>query len=76
MAYKLVTCPESGHLELIEVVDHDLGLLIGDCSHWRECSGSCARTCAARLDRKLRGLEPLDLDVGDTTCVDVLAAAR
>jgi len=73
--YKLVTCPESGHLELIELADHPLGLLIGDCSSWHGC-GECARTCAARMDRKLRDLDlgPFDLDVGDTTVVDLLAA--
>jgi hypothetical protein len=74
MAYKLVTCPESGHLELIELADHPLGLLISDCSAWRGCTSICARTCAARMDRKLRDLEPFDLDVGDTTVVDLLAA--
>jgi len=72
MAYKLVTCPESGHLELVEVHDHPLGLLISDCSRWRECGSACARTCAARMDRRMRGLEPGDLEVGDTTAVDVL----
>ena len=72
MAYKLVTCPESGHLELIEVHDHSLGLLVSDCSRWRECGSGCARTCAARMDRRARGVELGDLDVGDDTAVDML----
>jgi hypothetical protein len=74
MAVKLITCPESAHLEQIEYMDTPLGLLIHRCSRFEPaCTVSCARECAARLDRKRRLSEEfdemptLDLDVGDDT---------
>lgn len=52
MASRLVTCPETGHLERIEFQVHHLGLLIDACSRFcRADRVDCPRTCAARLDR-------------------------
>ena len=66
MAYQLVTCPESAHLELIELEQDPLGLLVQACSRFRppHCL-HCPRTCAARLDRRAaleRAAEPIDQD--------------
>jgi len=59
MAYRLVTCPETGHLELLEYIDHPVGILVHACSRFRPaCAVGCARTCAARLDRRARGTRP------------------
>jgi len=55
MASRLVTCPETGHLERIEYQIHHLGLLIDACSRFCPADGvDCPRTCAARLDRGRR----------------------
>ena len=63
MIYRLVTCPETAHLELIEYEDHPLGMLICRCSRFRPPDDiTCPRTCAARLDRRARG--------EDTTAAD------
>jgi hypothetical protein len=75
MAFRLVTCPDSGHLELIEFDDHPLGLLIRDCSAMHACPFDCPRTCAARLDRKER-LDPWPDFSDETTTVDVFAPIR
>lgn len=55
MATRLITCPETAHLEQIEYQIHPLGLLIEACT--RFCPADrvdCPRTCAARLDRQRR----------------------
>ena len=53
MAIMLVTCPESAHLEEIEVELDPLGSLVTRCSAFAPCEAvDCARTCAARLDRR------------------------
>ncbi len=55
MASKLITCPESAHLENIEYEDHPLGMLIVACTRFNpSCEVTCGRLCAARLDRKQR----------------------
>jgi hypothetical protein len=55
MAYRLITCPEIAHLELIEYEDHPCGMLIQACSRFRPPGAvTCPRTCAARLDRRDR----------------------
>jgi hypothetical protein len=52
---KLVTCPETAHLEQIDFDRHPLGLLIRSCSRFTPaCQITCARTCAARMDRRAR----------------------
>lgn len=82
MAYRLVTCPESAHLELIEYDDTPCGMLILGCSRFRPpCAVGCSRTCAARFDRRNRELEDCEidertLDVGELTSVDVLGVLR
>lgn len=82
MGFRLVTCPESAHLERIEYSETACGLIILGCSRFDlPCELSCPRTCAARLDQRDR----LDLDVdlasdfdedslavGDDTSLDVL----
>jgi hypothetical protein len=52
MAIKLVTCPETAHLEEIEYVSSPLGMLIVRCS--RDCPVTCTRLCAARFDARAR----------------------
>lgn len=76
MAYRLVTCPESAHLELIEYEESPCGMLIVGCSVFRPpCAVDCARICAGRLDQRNRGAEKLDtneplLSTDDPTSVD------
>jgi hypothetical protein len=61
MAYQLITCPESAHLELIEYEETPCGILIFGCSAFRPpCAVDCPRTCAARLDRRQRELDPAE----------------
>ncbi len=53
MAHKLITCPETAHLEMIEYQEDSLGILIDACTRFRPaCDVECPRTCAARLDRR------------------------
>ena len=55
MPSKLVTCPETAHLEEIEYDDHPLGMLIRACSRFAPpCAIGCERRCAMLLDRKRR----------------------
>lgn len=54
MASRWITCPETAHLEEIEYEDTSLGMLLAACSRYRPCAVECARTCAARLDRRAR----------------------
>lgn len=65
MAHKLVTCPETAHLEMIDYQDHPFGILIDACTRFRPvCTVECPRTCAARLDRR-------EQRCGQTTSVEV-----
>jgi hypothetical protein len=74
MASKLVTCPESAHLEQIDYEDHPLGLLITACSRFQPaCAVTCQRTCAAMLDRRNR-LERGFEDEEEDTKVDLASA--
>ncbi len=51
--YRLITCPETAHLELIEYEDTEFGCVISACSRFRPaCVVNCPRTCAARMDRR------------------------
>jgi hypothetical protein len=67
MAFRLLTCPESGHLERIEYDDTPCGMLILGCSS--RTGSRCPRTCAMRFDRRDRVLDIDEsiLAVGDTT---------
>lgn len=85
MSYRPITCPESAHLEMIELVEDPLGLLVIGCTRFRPpCAVECARTCTARLDQRARlarGTAPpapaaappagAGLDDGDDTLDDV-----
>jgi hypothetical protein len=53
MPSMLVTCPETAHLERIDLDVHPLGILIRACSALGPECADCPRTCAARLDRRL-----------------------
>jgi hypothetical protein len=75
MKSRLITCPETAHLELIDFDATVLGMIILGCSRFQpSCAIACTRTCAARLDR--REQEERILDIGDDTNLDVLAALR
>ena len=68
---RLVTCPETAHLETIGYIDHPLGMLVESCSRFEPpCGLTCRRTCAALLDRRERASAPGQsgpLEVGDDT---------
>jgi len=73
-----VTCPETAHLEDLAVEHHPLGILISGCSAWESGTAqTCARRCAALLDRRERSrCEPdevtlASLEVGDETRFDL-----
>lgn len=52
---KLITCPGYAHLEEIEFERTPFGIVIGSCSHFTPpCDVTCARECAARMDRRDR----------------------
>lgn len=58
MSLRLVTCPETAHLELISYQEHPLGTLVDECSRFApSCIPTCPRTCAERLDRRKRSRE-------------------
>ncbi|HEX5058528.1 MAG TPA: hypothetical protein VFV99_04165 [Kofleriaceae bacterium] len=66
--YRLVTCPETAHLELIEYEETPVGKVIAACSRFRPaCAVGCPRTCAARMDR--RDMHTLGLEFGEDTDV-------
>lgn len=77
MASKLITCPESAHLEKIEYEDHPLGMLIVACTRFKpDCAVTCARLCAARLDQKRRmEFDDLPTDPGELSPARALDAA-
>jgi hypothetical protein len=52
MAYRMITCPETAHLEMIDYEDTPCGMVISTCSRFRSCEETCPRTCAARFDRR------------------------
>ena len=61
MAIRMVTCPETAHLEAIDYEATPHGMLIYACSRQRSCDLTCPRTCAARLDRRSRIIEARSL---------------
>jgi hypothetical protein len=55
MPSKRVTCPETAHLETIELEHHPLGTLIAACSRFApSCVPACSRSCAGLMDRRER----------------------
>ncbi|MGE5180954.1 MAG: flavodoxin domain-containing protein [Acidobacteriota bacterium] len=52
---KRITCPESAHLEELEIVRTCAGIIIVGCSRFTPtCGVDCARECAIRMDRRDR----------------------
>jgi hypothetical protein len=52
MPSRFVTCPESAHLEEIDVIATPIGLLVKRCSAFADGIPNCPRSCTARLDQK------------------------
>ena len=59
MTRKLITCPETDHLEVIEFEDTAFGTVLARCSRLARCGLQCSRVCAALIDRRA-SLEPCD----------------
>ena len=79
MACMFLTCPETAHLELVELERHPLGLLIESCSRFEPADRvDCPRTCAARLDRRaqLLGDDDTRVDVRTTRLLVVRSLLR
>ncbi len=56
--FKIVRCPESDQLELVECVETPLGNLIHRCTQFRPaCALKCTRRCASALDKQARDEE-------------------
>jgi hypothetical protein len=55
MERKLITCPETAHLEEIDYERTSLGLVIVGCSRFQpRCAVECECECARRMDRRDR----------------------
>jgi menaquinone-dependent protoporphyrinogen IX oxidase len=71
MERKRITCPETGHLEQIDLERTPLGLLIAGCSRFRRpCTLGCSRECAKRMDRR----DHRDVDDQDRVLIVVAGA--
>ena len=70
METKLVTCPETAHLQQIDFDVHPLGMLIQGCTRFHPRTRlACARTCARLFDIRARaGHDDTDDDEPDPTC--------
>jgi menaquinone-dependent protoporphyrinogen IX oxidase len=51
---KRITCPETGHLEEVELEHTPVGLVVIGCSRYRGTELTCPRECARRMDRRDR----------------------
>jgi hypothetical protein len=69
MPSMMVTCPETARLERIELDVHPLGILIRGCSALDGSCAVCPRTCAARLDRRLKDSGKLGIVVFVRSCL-------
>lgn len=69
MPRRLVTCPDTAHLELISYQEHPLGTLVDECSRFADGVPTCPRTCAERLDRRSRAQLGLEGDVEELLAV-------
>ena len=70
MPCKLVTCPESAHLEMIVYEDSPFGMLVDACTRFQPgCPMTCPRTCASRIDKRDRELA--EIHIGDTTTFEL-----
>lgn len=55
MARKYITCPETGHLEEIEVQTDQDGIKIASCTRFSPaCNVACEGECARRMERRNR----------------------
>jgi hypothetical protein len=55
MERKLITCPDTGHLEEVELDHTPAGLVVAGCTRFQpRCAIDCPRECARRLDRRDR----------------------
>ncbi len=53
METKRITCPETGHLEEVDLERTPSGLVVVGCSRFEpRCAPSCPRECARRMDRR------------------------
>lgn len=67
MDRKRVTCPETAHLEEIELEHTPQGIVIAGCSRFEpRCAVACTRECARRMDRRDHG----DLDEDRVLVID------
>lgn len=60
MERKKITCPESAHLEEIELERTPFGIVLNSCSRFGpRCATQCEAECARRMDRRdrLRGVD-------------------
>jgi hypothetical protein len=73
MATILTACPESGHLEKVDVLLSPLGVLVRRCSAFPAgCPMTCRRTCAAHLDLRMRARR----DIGPGSVLEVKSVLR
>lgn len=57
---RIVRCPETRQLQLVEYVDTPLGALIHRCTSFRPvCALKCTRGCASEIDKLEREGGPL-----------------
>lgn len=69
--FKIVKCPETSKLELVECVDTPLGHLIHRCTQFRpSCAMTCTRTCATSLDRSAHAEGKPIVDVAGQLVLD------
>jgi menaquinone-dependent protoporphyrinogen IX oxidase len=68
MERKRITCPETAHLEEIDLERTPVGLVIHECSRFHPSRDlACTRECAKRMDRR----ERIDIDAQDRILVIV-----
>jgi hypothetical protein len=71
MERKLVTCPETAHLEEVEYEVTQCGMLVLACSRFEpSCELECPRECAARLDRRSHVADELESERAREARVD------
>ena len=81
MPFTRVTCPETAHLEVLELDRHPLGILITRCSRFLPgCELACTRRCAALLDRRARsrgapGATPALRDEANVSSVSLISSS-
>jgi hypothetical protein len=71
MNRKLITCPQTDHLEVIDFENTPFGTVIAGCSRLARCGLECSRVCAALIDSHASP-EPCDGPWSDDTGIVVL----